>query len=157
MKSPALLLRRFKRSSRRGFTLFEMLIVLSIIALLMGLVILSLQNVTGDAQRQKAKADILALREALAAYQLDSGSLPTTEQGLSVLWSKPTVEPIPAQWHKQMDEEVLDPWQHPYQYRNPGKHNPDKYDVFSMGADGQPDTDDDIGNWSDAKSDSNKP
>jgi general secretion pathway protein G len=151
MKSPVLL-RRAARSSRRGFTLFEMLIVLGIIAMLMGLVIFSLQNVTGDAQREKAKADILTLREALAAYQLDCGSLPTTEQGLSVLWSKPTVEPVPPQWHKQMDEEVLDPWGHPYQYRNPGKHNPDKYDIFSMGADGQPDTDDDIGNWDDASS-----
>jgi general secretion pathway protein G len=158
MKSLALL-RRSAPSSRRGFTLFEMLIVLTIIALLLGLVIMKMGGAVPVAEKQKARADILAFREALATYQLDCGSLPTTEQGLSALWSKPTVEPIPAQWHSQLDEEVKDPWGHPYQYRNPGKHNPDKYDVFSMGPDGLPDTADDIGNWPDAPSDSssNKP
>jgi len=130
----------------------EMLLVLSIIALLMGLVIYNLSGVTGDAQRQKTKADILTLREALTAYQMESGALPTTEQGLSALWAKPTVEPLPSHWSKQMEEETKDPWGHSYQYRNPGKRNPDKYDIFSMGPDGQPDTDDDIGNWPDSPS-----
>ena len=93
------------------------------------------------------QADLLAFKEMLATYQLENGTLPTTEQGIKALWSKPTVEPIPPRWRKQLDEETLDPWGHPYQYRNPGKHNPDSYDVFSMGEDGLPDTDDDIGNW----------
>src|SRR5277367_3356870 len=116
-----------------------MLLVLSIIALLMGFVIYKLGGVTGDAQRQKARADILTLREGLTAYQMECGSLPTTEQGLKALWSKPTVEPIPPHWSKQMDEEVKDPWGHSYQFLNPGKHNPDKYDLYSMGPTGQPD------------------
>ena len=139
--------RAASKKSRRGFTLFEMLMVLSIIALLMGLVIYSLGGVTGDAQRQKAKADILTLREALSAYQMECGTLPTTEQGLKALWAMPTAEPLPQHWSKQMDEEVKDPWGNSYQYQNPGKHNPDGYDVFSMGPDGQAGTDDDIGNW----------
>jgi general secretion pathway protein G len=29
----------------------------------------------------------------------------------------------------------------------PGKHNPDTFDVWSVGPDGQDGTDDDIGNW----------
>jgi general secretion pathway protein G len=154
MKSTLFRRRRSTSSSRLGFTLFEMLIVLGIIAMLMGLVIYKLSGVSGTAQKETAKANILTFREALAAYQLDCGSLPTTQQGLSALWSKPTVEPIPAQWHAQLDEEILDPWGRPYQYRNPGKHNPDKYDIFSMGPDGQPDTQDDIGNWPEPKSES---
>ena len=125
----------------------EMLIVLSIIALLMGMVIMNLNPITGYAQDQKVTADLLALKEALAGYQLETGSLPTTEQGLSALVHKPTAEPIPDRWKPAMEDDVKDPWGHPYQYRNPGKHNPDRYDVFSMGPDGQPDTDDDIGNW----------
>jgi general secretion pathway protein G len=143
--------RRSLRSARLGFTLMEMLIVLTIIALLMGLVIMKVSDLSGPAKREKAQADILAFKEMLAAYQLDNGVLPTTDQGLKALWSKPTVEPIPPRWHSQLDEEVLDPWGHPYQYLNPGTHNPDKYDVFSMGEDGLPNTDDDIGNWPDAK------
>ncbi len=125
----------------------EMLIVLSIIGLLMGMVIYNLTGVNDVAQGQKAQSDILTLKEALASYQLETGSLPTTEQGLKALWEKPTAEPIPDRWKAMMDEETKDPWGHSYQYRNPGKHNPDRYDIFSMGPDGQPDTDDDIGNW----------
>lgn len=124
--------------------------MLSIIALLMGLVIYNLTGVATVANSQKTKGDILSFREALTSYQMASGTLPTTEQGLSALWAKPTVEPLPSHWTKQLEEETKDPWGHSYQYRNPGKHNPDKYDVFSMGPDGQPDTADDIGNWTDA-------
>jgi general secretion pathway protein G len=143
--------RRISRVSRRGFTLMEMLIVLTIIALLMGMVIMHVTSMSGGAEITKARADLLAYKTMLAEYQLNNGTLPTTEQGLKALWSKPTVEPIPPRWSAILDEETLDPWGHSYQYRNPGKHNPDRYDVFSMGPDGLPDTDDDIGNWPDAK------
>jgi general secretion pathway protein G len=150
MKTPRFL-RRPHRRAAAGFTLMEIIIVLTIIALLMGMVIFQIGGVTDDAKIQKTKADIIAFKEALAAYQLSAGGLPTTDQGLKALWSKPTSEPVPARWSAQMDQEVLDPWGHSYVFRNPGKHNPDKYDVFSPGPDGQPDTDDDIGNWPDAK------
>jgi general secretion pathway protein G len=139
--------RPVRQTRRRGFTLMEMLIVLSIIALLMGLVIYNLTGVAGDAEKQKARADILTLREALSAYQMECGTLPTTEQGLKALWSKPTTEPLPQNWSRQMEEETLDPWGHSYQYLNPGKHNPDGYDLYSMGPSGQPDSPDTIGNW----------
>ena len=129
----------------------EMLIVLTIIGLLMGMVIMNLAPIAGVAQDRTAAADIQTYKQALAGYQLQAGTLPTTEQGLKALWSKPTTEPIPARWRAVMEEESLDPWGHSFVYRNPGKHNPDKYDIFSMGADGLPDTEDDIGNWSDKK------
>jgi len=129
----------------------EMIIVLTIIALLMGMVIFQVSDLSGGAKREKAQADLLAFKEMLATYQLENGSLPTTEQGISVLWVKPTVEPVPPRWRKQLEEETLDPWGHSYKYLNPGKHNPDNYDVFSMGPDGLPDTDDDVGNWPDPK------
>jgi general secretion pathway protein G len=135
------------RSSSLGFTLMEMLIVLTIIGLLMGMVIYHLSGVNEVAQQQKTQSDLLSFKELLAAYQLESGTLPTTEQGLKALWEKPTAEPVPDRWKAMLDEEVKDPWGHSYQYTNPGKHNPDRYDVWSMGPDGVSDTDDDIGNW----------
>jgi general secretion pathway protein G len=147
-----LLLRRLRHRTRRGFTLMEMLLVLTIIALLMGMVIYQLAPIGDVAKVQKVQADLLAYKESLAAYQLECGMLPTTDQGLKALVNKPTVEPVPDHWRAVAEEETIDPWGHPYQYRNPGKHNPDRYDLFSMGPDGQPDTDDDIGNWSTAKS-----
>jgi general secretion pathway protein G len=121
--------------------------VLTIIALLMGMVIFKVRDLTSGAKPEKVQADLLTFKEMLASYELDNSTLPTTDQGLKSLWEKPTIEPVPPRWHAELDSAVLDPWGHPYQYRNPGKHNPDKYDVFSMGEDGLPDTDDDIGNW----------
>ena len=139
--------RQSARAARRGFTLMEMLIVLTIIALLMGMVIFKVRDLTSGAKPEKVQADLLTFKEMLASYELDNGTLPTTDQGLKALWAKPTIEPVPPRWHAELDEEVLDPWGHSYQYCNPGKHNPDKYDVYSMGEDGLPDTADDIGNW----------
>src|SRR5277367_3512899 len=86
------------RASRRGFTLMEMLIVLTIIALLMGMVIFQVSDLSGGAKREKAQADLLAFKEMLANYELDNGALPTTEQGLKALWSKPTTDPVPTRW-----------------------------------------------------------
>jgi len=100
------------------------------------------------------QADILTFKEMLASYELGNGSLPTTDQGIKALWAKPTVEPIPPRWHAELDNEVTDPWGHPYQYLNPGKHNPDKYDVFSWGPTGNTDGSDAIGNWPDVKTQS---
>lgn len=128
----------------------EMLLVLTIISLLVALAMYHLGNIGDTANEKKVEADLVGYKELLAAYQLESGTLPTTEQGLKALVTKPTIEPIPQKWRAQQDQETLDPWGHPYQFRIPGKHNPDKYDVFSMGPDGTPDTADDIGNWQSA-------
>lgn len=135
------------KNYQSGYTLMEMIIVLTIIGLLTAMAIYSLTGVTDSAKIQKAQNDVLAFKEMLAAYELDNQVLPTTDQGIKALWARPTAEPIPPRWRAYLDHEVLDPWGHSYQYRNPGKHNPNKYDVFSLGPDGQPDTDDDIGNW----------
>ena len=136
------------RVGSRGFTLIEMLLVLTIIGLLLGMAIYHLRGVHESAQEQRVDADLATFKEVLTAYQLESGVLPTTEQGLKALWEKPTLDPVPTRWHAVMDQEVVDPWNHPYQYRLPGKYNPDGYDVFSCGPDGLPDTADDRGNWS---------
>ncbi|MCE0484272.1 MAG: type II secretion system major pseudopilin GspG [Methylacidiphilales bacterium] len=144
------------RALRRGFTLMEMLIVLTIIALLMGMVIYKIGDTSEFGKREKAQTDVLGFKQLLAAYQLETGSLPTTEQGLSVLWTKPSTEPVPNHYRALLEgEETKDPWGHLYQYTYPGKHNPDSYDVYSMGPDGIPDTADDIGNWPDSASTGN--
>jgi len=42
---------------------------------------------------------------------------------------------------------LTDPWGRPYQYCGPGKHNVERYDLWSLGPDGEDGTYDDIGNW----------
>ena len=48
-------------------------------------------------------------------------------------------------------ETALDGWGQGFVYRFPGRHNPDSFDLYSLGADGKTETDgedpDDIANW----------
>ena len=45
--------------------------------------------------------------------------------------------------------DFLDAWGRPMRYRCPGRHNPDGYDLWSVGPDGIDGTADDITNWDD--------
>ena len=133
--------------SRSAFTLLEIMLVVLIIALLMGAAIYVMGDNLIDAQKARAQADIRAIGTQLTVYQAQNGFLPTTEQGLQALVSKPETEPKPRSWRQYMKEIPEDSWKNPYFYVQPGRHNPDSYDLFSAGKDRKPDTEDDIGNW----------
>jgi general secretion pathway protein G len=133
---------------QRGFTLMEMMLVLFIIALIVGGGVMLMQNVGTDAEISKAQADIRMWETNMIRYKTKALILPTQQQGLESMVTKPTVEPIPRNWLQMAKPEALtDPWGRKYQYRNPGKRNPSGYDIFSLGPDGQENTDDDVGNW----------
>lgn len=136
------------KARRHGFTLMEMMLVLFIIALIVGGGVVLMQNVGQDAEISKAQSDIRTWETNLIRYKTKALALPTQQQGLEAMVTKPTVEPLPRSWSPMTKPEaLLDPWQRKYQYRNPGKNNPSGYDVFSLGPDGQEGTEDDIGNW----------
>ena len=138
-----------KRSSltHTGFTLLEIMLVVAIIGLLAGSAMYFMGDNLFVAQETKVKADIRGISTQLLVYQGSNGFLPTTEQGLKALVVKPTTEPIPRNWRQGFTEVPLDSWKQEYQYREPGKHNPNGFDLFSAGKDRKPDTADDIGNW----------
>ncbi len=136
------------RKCPRGFTLMEMLLVLGIIALLVGMGTYLMVNVLGDAEEGKVKGDIQTLHATLIRYKTKGGLYPTTAQGLKSLVSRPVDGPQPRSYKSLIREQALmDPWGNQYQYRYPGKFNPDTYDIFSFGPDGKEGTEDDIGNW----------
>ena len=139
-----------KRHKNDGFTLLEIMLVVMIIALLAGSAIYLMGGNLGYAQNVRVKSDIQGIAIELKMYQASNGFLPTTEQGLQALVSRPDTDPKPTQWHQWMDKLPVDPWQNPYVYENPGKHNPNSYDLYSEGPDRKPGTDDDIGNWDSA-------
>jgi len=138
-----------KRSSltHTGFTLLEIMLVVAIIGLLAGSAMYFMGDNLFVAQETKVKADIRGISTQLTVYQASNGFLPTTEQGLKALVVKPTTEPIPRNWRQGFTEVPLDSWKQEYHYREPGKHNPNGFDLFSGGKDRKPDTADDIGNW----------
>jgi general secretion pathway protein G len=145
--------RRMTSASRsRGFTLIEIMVVITILGILAALIVPRVVGRTDDARIAAAKQDIASLMQALKLYRLDNGRYPTTEQGLRALIEKPTTEPIPNNWKQggYLERSSLpkDPWGKEYQYLNPGLRG--EIDVFSFGRDGQSGgegVDADIGSW----------
>jgi|TARA_B100000900_G_C20236962_1_gene576275 general secretion pathway protein G len=138
----------YSASRSHGFTLMEMLLVLGIIALLIGMGTYMMVNVLGDAEEGKVKGDIQALHASLIRYKTKGGLYPTTGQGLQSLVTRPADGPQPRSYKSLIRKEALiDPWGSEYRYLRPGKYNPETYDIYSVGPDGQDGTEDDIGNW----------
>lgn len=145
--SPLRMPRRSPRLRRPGgFTLLEMMIVLSIIALLLGTAIFYMTGDYESAQDRRAEADISQISIQLKGYQMDNNFMPTTEQGLMALVKEPTSDPVPRRWRQWLEKLPVDPWGMPYVYRNPGIHNPNGFDLYSYGP-AKKENDREIGNW----------
>lgn len=130
-----------------GFTLLELLVVLVVLGLLAGFVAPKYFKQLGKSETKAARAQIEGIAKAIDLYRLDVGRYPSTEQGLSVLMSKPVDQP---KWNGPYLQKAIpnDPWGRPYGYRHPGLHG--DFDVFTLGKDGAPggeDEDADVGNW----------
>lgn len=141
-----------KRRAVGGFTLIEIMVVITILGILAALIVPRVVGRTDDARIAAAKQDIASIMQALKLYRLDNGTYPTTEQGLKALLSKPTLDPIPNNWKQggYLDRSSMprDPWGNEYRYLSPGTRG--EIDVLSYGRDGQnggegPDAD--IGSW----------
>ncbi|MFH1655808.1 MAG: type II secretion system major pseudopilin GspG [Candidatus Omnitrophota bacterium] len=139
---------------KQGFTLVELLLVVTIILILAGMVIPRMAGRTEQARRAAAKADIETnIAIALDLYELDSGRYPTSEQGLRALVKKPTSSPVPSNWNGPYLKKrriPTDPWRRSYVYVSPGIHNLEDYDLYSYGPDGVEGGGDDITNWEEA-------
>ena len=133
--------------AQSGFTLIEVMVVLLIIGIMASFVAPQILGNPQEAQLKKAAVDIQQLESALEMYKLRSNNFPTTEQGLDALVALPTSEPVPRNYPEDGFIRRLpqDPWGNDYQLISPGELG--KIDLFSVGPDGEPGTDDDIGNW----------
>ena len=137
-----------KTTRHSGFTLLELLVVMVIIGLLAGIVAPRYFSQVGKSRIKAARAQIDSLDKALEQFRIDTGRLPTTEEGLAALNSAP---PGMTGWEGPYLKRALpqDPWGHPYVYVQPGTHQND-FDLESYGRDGQPggsEEDADLGNW----------
>jgi len=131
--------RRRRRLARedgeRGFTLIEMLVVITIIGLIMALVGPRVLNYLSESKAKAAKIQILSFGSALDLFFLDTGRYPTSNEGLAVLTQRPGDA---ATWNGPYLRGTVvpaDPWGRPYVYRSPGEHGP--YDIVSYGEDGR--------------------
>src|SRR5207249_2562912 len=109
------------RTTPRGFTLIEILVVIIVLGLLAALVGPRILGRVSEAKSATARTQIELLGLALDNYRLDNGMYPTSEQGLGALQEKPTREPIPLNWRGPYLRKALplDPWGRPYIYMSP--------------------------------------
>jgi general secretion pathway protein G len=119
-----------------GFTILEILVVITIIGLLIGLVAPAALRQLAGARNSVAKQSIERLSTVLDLYSLDMGSYPTTEQGLTALVKKPSGA---TRWngpYLKGDDVPQDPWSRPYVYRRPSERPGKDYDLCSAGPNG---------------------
>jgi general secretion pathway protein G len=97
------------------------------------------------ADKNAAATQVGFYRTAVDRYRMDTKNYPGSLQDLL---AKPNDATIANRWGgPYMDKIAKDPWDREYRFAAPGKHNPDSFDVWSVGPDGQDGSADDIGNW----------
>ena len=137
--SPRRRARRPERSDGEdGFTLVEMLVVITIIGLIMALVGPRVLNYLGESKVKAAKIQIESFSAALDLYYLDNGAYPAGNEGLTALVQRPSSAPAWNGPYLKTGSVPDDPWGHPYVYKAPGDHAP--YEIDSYGAGGVGDT-----------------
>jgi general secretion pathway protein G len=140
-----------RRKRQSGFSLVELMVVVFIMGLLATLIIVNVAPVGDRSRISKVRSDIASLESALEQYSLDLYNYPSAADGLAALSVAPpgadTALYRPGGYIRRVQ---MDPWGNPYQYQIPGTRSGGRYDLYSLGADGQPGgegADADIGNW----------
>ncbi len=126
---------RLRRDGEAGFTLVEMLVVITIIAMIMALVAPRVLNYLSESKVKAAKIQIASIGSALDLFYLDEGHYPPTSEGLAALVQRPANSPTWNGPYLKGGFVPNDPWGRPYVYRSPGEHGP--YDIVSYGPDGE--------------------
>ncbi len=127
--------RRSRPGGEEGFTLVEMLVVITIIGLIMGLIGPRVLNYLSESKVKAAKIQLQSFASALDLFYLDVGRFPSSSEGLAALVQR---APGAGAWngpYLKGGNVPNDPWNHPYLYRAPGERG--AYDIMSYGADGQ--------------------
>jgi general secretion pathway protein G len=124
-------------TTRHGFTLMELLVVVAILVVLAAVAVPSYFTYVEYSRRQAAATSARALGNAVDTYHAATGNWPQSLQELtqkSPTGIGATLRP----------EQLMDPWGHPYQYMPPpSQHNGENNcDVFTTAPDGAQ-----IGNW----------
>jgi general secretion pathway protein G len=123
------------RHSEAGFTLVEILVVITIIGLIMGLVGPRVLTYLSDSKVKAASIQIQGFSSALDLYYLDSGRYPTSNEGLNALVQRPEGATTWNGPYLKGNSIPNDPWGRPYVYKFPGQKGP--FEIVSLGPDGR--------------------
>ncbi|MBF0522716.1 MAG: type II secretion system protein GspG [Candidatus Omnitrophica bacterium] len=113
--------------NKKGFTILEIIVVVSVIAILLGVALPRLKGMQEEAKITQVKSELKTLQAAVEAYKIHQGSYPNVDN--------------PPDWEtsylitatpKIIDSELLDPFTQgaEYRYVNHGNY----YVIWSVGA-----------------------
>ena len=132
---------RADRNPAQGFTLIELMVVIVILGILAGLIIPRIMGRPEEARRMKARVQIESIETALKLYKLDTGSYPSTEQGLQALVEPPEVGKLAKNWREggylEKGKVPKDPWDNEFYYLGPDVTGGGDFEIISYGKDGE--------------------
>lgn len=137
-----------EKTKKNGFTLLELLVVLSILALLAAIVGPQVIKYLGSSRSETARVQVKNIAASMQLFRLDAGRYPSAEEGLAALVKQPATIPNWNGPYLEGEGAITDPWGNPYRFQAPGKHG--EVDVFSLGSDnaeGGTGEAKDVGNW----------
>jgi general secretion pathway protein G len=119
------------RRRSKGFTLIEMIIVITLIAAVMALVAGKVIQNRNKANYKLAQTQMIELAASIEQYQNDVGSLPDSLQQLVQSNAEGWLGPYARA------ENLKDPWKNPIEYHKPGDDDR-PFSLLSLGVDGKP-------------------
>lgn len=137
-----------ENARKNGFTLLELLVVLSILALLAAIVGPQVIKYLGSSRSETARVQVKNIAASMQLFRLDAGRYPSAEEGLSALVKQPAAIPNWNGPYLEGEAAITDPWGNAYRFRAPGQHG--EVDVYSLGSDnaeGGSGEARDVGNW----------
>jgi general secretion pathway protein G len=127
---------RPRPTGKDGYTLIEMLVVLTIISLIVGLIGPRVLNYLSDSRVKTAKLQMENFASSLDLFYMDTGRYPTSAEGLDALEQRPSDVEMWNGPYIKGSKVPVDPWGNPYQYRIAPGHTP-PYEIISLGSDGR--------------------
>jgi general secretion pathway protein G len=126
---------RSTRTTRAGFSLLEIMLVVALIGVLMAVVAWNLMGASTAVRTKATYQSLNMIRNALRTYQIQNNSLPPSLTALTT-GSTPLLS---------TDFKLVDAWGEPFLYQAPG--NGHEFDLFSKGPDKVFGTPDDLDVW----------
>lgn len=125
-------------TARRGFTMVEVIVIVTVLALLMTVVTTNVMSSLGKSHAQLARTQAAKVAQALNMYLIETGqSSPEDGFDLTVLTLRSDDGGGPGGPYLPKAGDIIDPWGNQFMVISPGEINAD-FDVLSYGKDAAP-------------------